>query len=154
MELDRLASFFNVPFRHPVDFVTLQTKGSLRAQRLVTAVQIDHPDKVESISRLLAQRIFIHDLDICEDTSLLETCRQAGFSAVDSMNMLDRTLDEDVKIILKNSTEKAVEEGVFGVPTYILCHNENEKELFFGSDRIFLLAHTLGERFTPGNRYK
>lgn len=150
MELGRLASFFSVPFRHPDDFVKFQTKGSLKAQRLVTAVQLDHPEKLENISRRLAQRVFIQDLEIYEDRSLVEVCMEAGFPAADSLNILNRTLDEDVKITLKNSTEKAVEEGVFGVPTYILHHDDGEKELFFGSDRIFLLAHRLGERFTPG----
>nr|KAG8539007.1 hypothetical protein GDO81_021609 [Engystomops pustulosus] len=72
-DLRRLAKFYQVPVREPSDvFHVMLKKGSFSAMRFVTAVQMSHPEFVESVSRELWMRIWSEDKDITEPESLLE----------------------------------------------------------------------------------
>ena len=54
--------------------------------------------------------------------------RRAGLDAQDFKALVER---EDVKARLKAVTERAVERGVFGAPTFFVG-----EEMFFGQDRM------------------
>ena len=53
--------------------------------------------------------------------------------------------DPQIKQIFKENTDEAVAKGVFGAPTFIVKKaGSSEELLFFGSDRIEMIAATLG----------
>ncbi|XP_071986145.1 glutathione S-transferase kappa 1-like [Engystomops pustulosus] len=146
-DLRRLAKFYQVPVREPSDvFHVMLKKGSFSAMRFVTAVQMSHPEFVESVSRELWMRIWSEDKDITEPESLLEAAEKAGIPEDLAKKSLSSITSPEVKNKLKENTEKALEYGVFGMPS-IVAHINDKPELFFGSDRFELLAHLLGEKW-------
>ncbi|KAG8539002.1 hypothetical protein GDO81_021613 [Engystomops pustulosus] len=147
-DLRRLAKFYQVPVREPSDvFHVMLKKGSFSAMRFVTAVQMSHPEFVESVSRELWMRIWSEDKDITEPESLLEAAEKAGIPEDLAKKLLSSITSPEVKNKLKENTEKALEYGVFGMPS-IVAHINDKPELFFGSDRFELLAHLLGQYLT------
>ncbi|KAG8539013.1 hypothetical protein GDO81_021607, partial [Engystomops pustulosus] len=143
-DLRRLAKFYQVPVREPSDvFHVMLKKGSFSAMRFVTAVQMSQPEFVESVSRELWMRIWSEDKDITEPESLLEAAEKAGIPEDLAKKLLSSITSPEVKNKLKENTEKALEYGVFGMPS-IVAHINDKPELFFGSDRFELLAHLLG----------
>lgn len=53
--------------------------------------------------------------------------------------------DQEIKKIFKQYTDEAIAKGVFGAPTFVVRKASSEEDLlFFGSDRIEMIAATLG----------
>ncbi|WP_170755682.1 2-hydroxychromene-2-carboxylate isomerase [Ruegeria lacuscaerulensis] len=59
-------------------------------------------------------------------------------AGVDGQTLLARANEDSVKEHLKNNTNAAVEQGVFGIPTFFV-----EEEMFFGKDRLEQLEREL-----------
>ncbi|XP_039255737.2 glutathione S-transferase kappa 1-like isoform X2 [Styela clava] len=144
-DLDRISGYYRVPFRLSKNIEQdFFAKGSVKAQRLLTYVQEKSPDLLNGISDEIFKRIWVDNIDISEKKSLREACEAAGLSSTESSNALDEINHQSVKEGLKKATSYAIECGVFGTPTYIL-HRNGKKDMLFGTDRIFLLAHYLNE---------
>lgn len=146
-DLMRLKHHFQVPLRHPKDFnfVILQ-KGSLSAMRFLTAVSMDHPKSLEQVSRELWMRIWSRDEDIVEPQSILAAAQKAGLSAEEVQGLLEKSSTEQVKNQLKETTEAACRYEAFGLPLTV-AHVDGQTHVLFGSDRMELLAHLLGEKW-------
>ncbi|KAG8551459.1 hypothetical protein GDO81_004122 [Engystomops pustulosus] len=146
-DVERLSEFYQVPLRQPSNFFQVVIKkGSLSAMRFLTAIQMSHPEFLEGVSRELWQRIWSEDKDITEPESLLQAAKKAGMPEDLAQKSLSLMTSPEVKTRLKENTEKALEYGVFGMPS-IVAHINEKTELFFGSDRFELLAHHLGEKW-------
>ncbi|XP_075204768.1 glutathione S-transferase kappa 1-like [Anomaloglossus baeobatrachus] len=146
-DLRRLNEFYQVPLRRPSDvFDVMLNKGSLSAMRFVTTVQMSHPEFLEEVSRKLWMRIWSQDEDITEPESILQAAKNAGMPEDLAKKLLATISSPEVKNKLKETTEKALAYGVFGMPS-IVAHIDGKPELFFGSDRFELLAHQLGEKW-------
>ncbi|MEE6520093.1 hypothetical protein FKM82_017889 [Ascaphus truei] len=146
-DLERQAEFYQVPVRQPKDFFQVVIKkGSLSAMRFVTAVQMSHPEFLEQVSRELWLRIWSEDKDITEPDSLLEAARKAGMALDQVEKLLGMISSPEVKSKLRETTEEALEYGTFGMPTMV-AHIDGKPQLYFGSDRIEVLAHQLGEKW-------
>ncbi|XP_077114875.1 glutathione S-transferase kappa 1-like [Ranitomeya variabilis] len=146
-DLRRLNEFYQVPLRRPSDvFDVMFNKGSLSAMRFVTTVQMSRPEFLEEVSRNLWLRIWSEDKDITEPESILQAAKKAGMPEDLAKKLLATITSPEVKNKLKETTEKALAYGVFGMPS-IVAHIDGKPELFFGSDRFELLAHLLGEKW-------
>ncbi|XP_027027429.1 glutathione S-transferase kappa 1 [Tachysurus fulvidraco] len=149
-DLNRLASFMNVPLRHPSDpFEVMFNKGSLAAMRFITAVAEKEKDGyhlVENVSRELWKRIWSTDQDICEPVSLSEAALKAGLSSSEVEELLRLAKSQPIKDKLKQTTQEALEYKAFGFPL-IVCHVDGKPQVFFGSDRFELMAHCIGEKW-------
>ncbi|MNY78377.1 2-hydroxychromene-2-carboxylate isomerase [compost metagenome] len=66
---------------------------------------------------------------------MVEVLTQHGF---DPNEVLALTADEEVKAVLKDNTEKAVQRGVFGAPSMFV-----DNQLFFGQDRLDFVVEAL-----------
>ncbi|XP_006815207.1 glutathione S-transferase kappa 1-like, partial [Saccoglossus kowalevskii] len=86
------------------------------------------------------------DLDITKSDSLLVAATSGGISAEKAQKLVERIKDKDVKDKLKARTETALTHGAFGAPT-ILVHVDGKAHMFFGSDRMHLIAHLMGEKY-------
>ncbi|XP_078061281.1 glutathione S-transferase kappa 1-like [Mustelus asterias] len=146
-DLCRLAKFCEVPLSLPHDpFEIMFRKGSLSAMRFITAVQMSHPDLVESVSREIWMRIWSRDEDITEVESLFSAGVAAGVPEGTTQKLLEMASTPEVKSRLKAATDEALQFGAFGMPTFV-THLDGESQVYFGSDRLELIANILGEEW-------
>nr|QST14953.1 GSTkappa1 protein [Diaphanosoma celebensis] len=146
-DLERNAAYFHIPLKmmeNPVE--TLAVKGTLRAQRFLTAISLHYPKHLEEVSRQLWMRIWAREEDIAENESLFQAAISAKMEENDIEKCLQLIDDPNVKEALKKTTEEAVEYGAFGAPT-IIVHTKSGPELFFGCDRFPLIAMALNEQW-------
>jgi 2-hydroxychromene-2-carboxylate isomerase len=125
-DMHRWAAYWAVPFKFPTRFPTL----SLKALRMYLAL----PEERRGEFREKTFRAYwAEDRDIADDAVLREL---VGPGADE---VLARTQDPAVKQALVEATQRAVDAGVFGAPTWIV----DGKELFWGQDRIALVERAL-----------
>jgi len=153
VDLVDLSNYFDIPFKRPHNTHEVMFQiGSLKAQRLLTAVAKNFPSKVEDISRTLFLRVWYQHRSVATLDGLKETCLDCGISAINADLLLQGISDSDVKQDLRNTTQEALNYGAFGLPTYV-AHFPSGPKLFFGCDRLFLFAHLMNEQF-PGPLHK
>ncbi|KAK3788031.1 hypothetical protein RRG08_051105 [Elysia crispata] len=144
-DMHRLKKYFGVPLNIPSDPPKVMfEKGSLNAQRFLTAIDMSMPDKVEPVTRELWMRIWSRDEDITLPDSLAQAAQKAGVSDEDIVSLLASMKDEKIKGRLKQTTSDAMAIGAFGSPI-IATEVNGEKEFVFGSDRFPILADMIGE---------
>eukprot|EP00731_Ephydatia_muelleri_P024807 Em0016g1078a len=146
-DLVRLGAYYSIPIRPPSNpEEVLFVKGSLPAQRLLTAIKLKSPQSLEDVSRQLWLRIWSRDEDITLHESLQHACLAAGLTREAANDLIGRIESQEVKNELRRTTQEALDLGAFGAP-FIVAHIGDKKEEFFGSDRMELLAHTLQEQW-------
>ncbi|XP_014781111.1 glutathione S-transferase kappa 1 isoform X2 [Octopus bimaculoides] len=147
VDIQRMSKYFDVPLKLPSDpFTTMFGKGSLNAQRFITAIDMMEPKFTGNISQLLWMRIHGLDKDITEIKSFQEVGEQAGIPPNVLTKALSRISDVEIKNRLKEYTDEAIEKGAFGLPA-IVAHVNNEEQMIFGCDRFPILALILNEHW-------
>uniref|UniRef100_A0A8C3VYX9 Glutathione S-transferase kappa 1 n=1 Tax=Catagonus wagneri TaxID=51154 RepID=A0A8C3VYX9_9CETA len=124
----------------------MKDSGSLTAMRFLTSVKLEHPEMLEKVSRELWLRIWSRDEDITEPQSILAAAEKAGMSTAQARGLLERVSTPQVKNQLRETTEAACKHGAFGLPITV-AHLDDTTHMLFGSDRMELLAHVLGEKW-------
>jgi len=144
-DLIRNARYHQVPLKLMEDpFTIMVEKGSLRAQRFLTAINLHVPEHLEDVSRSLWTRVWSKEEDIVDNESLALAAENAKVPGNAIENCLKLINEPIVKENLKKTTEEVVEYGAFGAPT-IIVHTKSGPEMFFGSDRFPLIAEMLKE---------
>ncbi|KAI5931431.1 glutathione S-transferase kappa 1 [Manis javanica] len=142
-----LGQHFQVPFQFPKDFFSvILEKGSLLAMRFLTAVNLEHPEMLEKVSRELWMRVWSRDEDITELQSILAAAEKAGIPTEQAQGLLGKIATPKVKSQLRETTEAVCKYGAFGLPITV-AHLDGQTHMLFGSDRMELLAHLLGEKW-------
>ncbi|MCC7071698.1 MAG: DsbA family protein [Deltaproteobacteria bacterium] len=136
-DIARLSRFFDVDMTVPETF----PGDTLRAMRLLSAAALTQPARVGALSMALWRRHWGKGREVASDDALLWATREAGLD--DGAAVVARTSDAEVKDALRRATDEAVARGAFGFPATFVAL-DGEDALFFGSDRLELLAHTLG----------
>uniref|UniRef100_A0A8C7AAQ7 Glutathione S-transferase kappa n=1 Tax=Neovison vison TaxID=452646 RepID=A0A8C7AAQ7_NEOVI len=130
-----LGQHVQVPMQFPKDFFSvILEKGSLSAMRFLTAVSMEHPGMLEKVSRELWMRVWSR------------AAEKAGMPSEQARGLLEKISTPKVKNKLKETTEAACKYGAFGLPVTV-AHLDNQTHMLFGSDRMELLAHLLGEKW-------
>jgi 2-hydroxychromene-2-carboxylate isomerase len=125
-DLGRWAEHWGVPFRFPSRFPMMTVKPL----RIYLAL----PEERRKAFREAAFRAYwAEDKDIADEGTLRALIGEGADE------VLARTGTKEVKDALFASTERAIAAGVFGAPTWIV----DEKELFWGQDRIVLVERAL-----------
>lgn len=114
--------------------------------RFLTAVNLEHPEMLEKVSRELWVRVWSRDEDISEPKSILAAAEKAGMSTEQAQGLLEKISTPKVKNELKATTDAACKYGAFGLPITV-AHLDGQTHMLFGSDRMELLAHMLGEKW-------
>lgn len=147
-DLHRLRAYYQIPLNEPPDVQdALMNKGSLSAQRLLTSVSMTQSELTEKLSRELWMRIWSRGQDISTTESLLEALKNVGVPDERSKELILSTKDKKVSERLKQTTAEALSYGAFGAPTIVTVDEKNKKQMFFGSDRMELLASVIGEKY-------
>lgn len=142
-----LGQHIQVPIQFPKDFFSvILEKGSLSAMRFLTAVNLEQPEMLEKVSRELWMRVWSRDEDITEPQNILAAAEKAGMSIEKARALLEKSSTPQVKNQLKETTDTACKYGAFGLPVTV-AHLDGQTHMLFGSDRMELLAHLLGEKW-------
>uniref|UniRef100_A0A673SZ16 Glutathione S-transferase kappa n=1 Tax=Suricata suricatta TaxID=37032 RepID=A0A673SZ16_SURSU len=134
-DIKRLGEHIQVPLQFPKDFFSvILEKGSLSAMRFLTAVNLERPEMLEKVSRELWMRVWSR------------AAEKAGMSTEQAQGLLEKISTPKVKNELKETTNAACKYGAFGLPITV-AHLDGQTHMLFGSDRMELLAHLLGEKW-------
>lgn len=131
--------------------------GTMNTQRFLVAVQqklnetsVGDQEKYEQLIRLLFRAFFspgesanVSDLEV-----IRQIAGQSGLEPKLVQSALDDIASADVKAKLRANTELASELGGFGLPLTTI-HLPSGKQSIFGSDRMHIVGHLLGEAKPP-----
>lgn len=90
-------------------------------------VSLDGDDQIRLIEAL-TPAIWEQGLDVGDVAAVAAVLTAAGF---DAQSLAAKTQDAAIKQALMDNTEKAVERGTFGIPTFFIGD-----EMFFGKERL------------------
>ncbi len=130
-DVERSAAEWDLPYHWPKPF---PFNSILAARAYWYLKDVDEEDAVAWI-RAVFDASYGQGLD-CSDPAVL-----AGVAAdlgLDGEQLLQATADDGVKQRLKEVTNKAMERGVFGAPTFFM-----DGEMYWGADRIDQMWRTL-----------
>ncbi|ETN68585.1 DsbA-like protein [Necator americanus] len=146
LDLKRNSTYWGVPVSLPMNFKNLVfTKSSANAQRLLIALQKEQPSLLEEAARLMWIRTFTHHIGVFHKEDLMEI--MSDLEIENPTALLELASSHDVKDALKINTSEALDMGCFGAP-WIHVHTPSGKiEPFFGSDRLPLIGHLIGEPY-------
>jgi len=132
MDLDRYAKRYAVPLKINPHFPI----NTLVLMRAVTGMQLRHPERFAAFIDCLFKALWVEGRNLNDPATVGAVLSENGF---DPEEILALSVDEDVKTALKQSTEKAVQRGVFGAPSMFV-----DGQLFFGQDRLDFVIEALG----------
>ncbi|MNT31714.1 2-hydroxychromene-2-carboxylate isomerase [compost metagenome] len=124
IDLDRYAIRYGVPLKINPHFPI----NTLVLMRAVTGVQLRQPERFAAFIDCLFKALWIDGRNLNDPATVGAVLSENGF---DPEEILALSADEEVKNALKETTEKAVQRGVFGAPSMFVGD-----QLFFGQDRL------------------
>jgi 2-hydroxychromene-2-carboxylate isomerase len=130
-DLDRYARRYGVPLKFNPHFPI----NTLMLMRAVTGIQLHHPERFIAFIDCLFNALWVDGRNLNDPANVAAVLSGNGF---DPNEVLALTADETVKAKLKDNTEKAVQRGVFGVPSMFV-----DNQLYFGQDRLDFVLEAL-----------
>ena len=131
IDLDRYAIRYGVPMKINQHFPI----NTLVLMRAVTGVQLRQPERFAAFIDCLFKALWIDGRNLNDPATVGAVLSENGF---DPEEILALSADEEVKNALKETTEKAVQRGVFGAPSMFVGD-----QLFFGQDRLDFVIEVL-----------
>lgn len=131
MELRRWRDLLDVPLNlHPKHFPVDEAP----AARMVIAHRQRGGD-IAALSEAMMRAVWAEERDLADRDTLLEIAREQG---ADGAALLRATEDQAVHSEHEANTKAAIDQGVFGMPTFVI-----DDELFWGQDRLDFVARAL-----------
>ena len=145
-DMEKLSKFLNIKLKSipPSNFPI----NSLKAQRILTAISISKPEKLEEASRNFWIAYWGNNLDIADDEIIAAILKKSG---LDSQTIVAESTSASVKDKLKAVTEQCINAGAYGAPWIVLKRDGKEDVVYFGSDRMHLLFAEMGVPFQYGS---
>jgi carboxymethylenebutenolidase len=131
MELRRWREHLGIPLNlHPKYFPV----DEALAARMAIAHRRRGGD-IAALSQAMMAAVWTEERDLADRATLLEI---AGEQGVDGTALLEAAQDPAVQREYDANTQAAIEQGVFGMPTFVI-----DRELFWGQDRLDFVARAL-----------
>jgi len=130
-DLDRYARRYGVPLKFNPHFPI----NTLVLMRAVTGIQLHQPERFVAFIDCLFKALWVEGCNLNDPATVAAVLSGNGF---DPNEVLALTADETVKATLKDNTDKAVQRGVFGVPSMFV-----DDQLYFGQDRLDFVLEAL-----------
>jgi len=130
-ELHRWRDYLGIPLNPQPAFFPVD---SWPACRLMAATKAAGGDVIGLTGRLL-RAVWTEERNIADTGTLSEIVAEAGLDPA----LLDAAASDEMKEAVTGYAEQAIAAGVFGPPCYVV-----NDELFWGQDRLDLLAWRLG----------
>ncbi len=125
------ADYYEVPFNFPGVF-PLNSVRSMRG-----AFAASEQDKLVEYNDLMFRLYFTQGADLSRPEVLGEAVSTIG---IDSEWFLARIAEQEIKDLLRDETNTAIERGVFGAPTIFV-----DDKMYWGNDRLDFLDRYLKE---------
>lgn len=156
-ELELMKKYYNIPFDSMEGMTKIFSsgKGSLSAQRFLTALQIKYPQYLVPVSKEFWNGLWTRADDYTEPEHFLTAGLAAGMKKNEIEEVAGMMGSQEVKDRLKKYTEEAIEAGAFGAPTWLVEGTDSKTHMLWGSDRFDLMACILGEKYegpTPASK--
>lgn len=130
-DLARYAQRYGVPFRFNPYFPI----NTLMLMRATTGVQLRQPERFVAFVDALYRALWVDGRNLNDPGTVAQVLAEHGF---DPQQVMALTQDEEVKEVLKEKTEQALQRGVFGAPSMFVGN-----QLFFGQDRLDFVREAL-----------
>ena len=128
-DLKKHAKLYNVEYNSN-SFFPINTLNIMRGAIAAKSMNI-----FNEYSEVIFNGIWVKDLNLGDIPILQEYLEKNN---IDTKKLFDLAQSDDVKTMLIQNTKKAVDQGVFGAPTFII-----KNELIFGQDRLNFLKLAL-----------
>ena len=122
-DLERICEARQLPFRRPSQF----PRNGLLAARI--ACRFSKETWIPAFVRAVYHANFAEDQDIADPRLIADCLRLVNQD--DAETVLDVAGSAETKTMLREQTERAVDLGIFGAPSFIA-----DQELFWGNDRL------------------
>jgi 2-hydroxychromene-2-carboxylate isomerase len=131
MELRRWRDHLGLPLSiHPKHF---PVDESLAARMAIAHRQ--HGGDIAAFSQAMMTAVWAEERDLADRATLLQIAREQG---ADGPTLLEAAQDRAVQREYDANTQAAIDQGVFGMPTFVIAG-----ELFWGQDRLDFVARAL-----------
>lgn len=123
-DLKRFSARDNIPFK----FNPFFPMNTVPLMRVACALQNDQPERFVEFCTAAFDAAWVNPVDLSDTAQLAALLTAKGF---DAEAIAARIAEPEVKEMLKNNTDRAVEKGLFGAPSFIVGD-----ELHWGQDRM------------------
>ncbi|KAK8235459.1 thioredoxin-like protein [Phyllosticta capitalensis] len=140
-DIARAKKYFGCPkMKTPSSFPIL----SLLPQRSLSYAKHNLPtEKYEKAFLEFFVAMWEQDLDLSKPELLLEVLARV-YSEAEAKEIVDAASKPNIKKMLNDTTQKALDMGAFGCPWYLVRNARDVEEPFFGSDRFHYMWEFLG----------
>ena len=135
-DLIEWADYLGVPFRFATRFPMRTTKPLRIALLLGQGLASPNNNDVARWSHAAFRALWVDDRDLDDDATLRSLLEGLELDP----GLVDRTAEPEVKRLLFDATGEALERGVFGAPTSIVSREGQPDQLYWGQDRLELVA--------------
>jgi 2-hydroxychromene-2-carboxylate isomerase len=137
----RLAALLRIPIIANVP--TPFPPNTLPAQRALCTIQNHHPVSLPAAFEALYQAFWVEGQPIGEPGVVVKVLGKV-VGEERAGEIVEGTKKEEVKRLLNGNTDAALGAGVFGVPFFVARKGDGEEGVFFGVDRVGMVADFLG----------
>jgi 2-hydroxychromene-2-carboxylate isomerase len=131
VDFDRFAERYGVPFKVNPNFPI----NTLLLMRGAIVLQMKGDPRFRDYCNAMFNAIWVESLNMNDPATAAEALRQAGF---DAQALVAAASEQTTKDALKAATQKAVDRGVFGAPTFFVGD-----QMFWGQDRMDFVREAL-----------
>ena len=123
-DLERLCDKYGIPFAKPSRF----PRNGLLAARVACLARATSEQWLPEFVRAIFRANFAQDREIGDATEVRSILDSLGLPGA---QMVEQAQGPDNKLRLRDQTQRAVEVGIFGAPSFMVG-----EELFWGNDRL------------------
>jgi 2-hydroxychromene-2-carboxylate isomerase len=131
VDFDRFAERYGVPFKVNPNFPI----NTLLLMRGAIVLQMKGDPRFRDYCNAMFNAIWVDSLNMNDPATVAEALRQTGF---DPQALVAAASEQTTKDALKTATQKAVDRGVFGAPTFFVGD-----QMFWGQDRMDFVREAL-----------
>jgi 2-hydroxychromene-2-carboxylate isomerase len=132
VDLKRFSDWLGVPLNLQPKFFPVA--GDDAARLIIAVREHDGGDAAMALSGRVMAAVWVEERDIASAATLAELLAEAGLDAV----RLDGLAQRAVQQRYADDTQRAIELGVFGAPSYVI-----DGEIFWGQDRLDFVERRL-----------
>lgn len=147
-DMNRLSKFYGVPLAIPAAFKDYVFRVEEQRQQMLFLSAVDlltSGQHTESVSREFYKVVFTDHTEVGK-LPFQELAEKAGVSQDIAAKCMKEMQSKSVEERLDKNCDDALSFGAFGAPTTV-AHLPNGPAMFFGCDRIELLAQALGQKY-------
>jgi len=131
VDFNRFAERYGVPFKVNPNFPI----NTLLLMRGAIVLQMKGDPRFRDYCNAMFNAIWVESLNMNDPATAAEALRKAGF---DAQALVAAASEQATKDALKAATQKAVDRGVFGAPTFFVGD-----QMFWGQDRMDFVREAL-----------